>query len=211
MDYKYIETLVDKYFEGETSLQEETQLKDYFTKERIHPSLERYQGLFQYWVDESQVKLDDAFDIALLEKMEAQETADSSASAKPKKGKVIQLRTRMLYRVAAAIALVMAAWWSYQTIDKGAIEETQTAIDWSEYEPQSVEEAERLLAEAFSKINKEEKKQSIDWSKYEPKTVEEAMELTTKAFQKLSTEVTKGTSKATKEVSKVGELNKFFE
>ncbi|MCH2082455.1 MAG: hypothetical protein MK226_08695 [Saprospiraceae bacterium] len=211
MDYKHIETLVDKYFEGETSLQEETQLKDYFTKEHIHPSLEMYQGLFQYWVDESQVTLDDAFDIALLEKIEAQEAADSSASAKPKKGKVILLRTRMLYRVAAAIALVMTAWWSYQTIDKAAIEKNQTAIDWSEYEPQSVEEAEKLLAEAFSKINKEEKKQSIDWSQYEPKTVEEAMELTTKAFQKLSTEVTEGTSKATKEVSKVGELNKFFE
>lgn len=45
-----IEKLVEKYLEGNTSLQEETTLKNYFTKGIVAPHLQEYQPLFTYFV-----------------------------------------------------------------------------------------------------------------------------------------------------------------
>lgn len=200
MDYKDIKALLHQYFEGETSLQEEATLKEYFSQSTIDDRLVSYQPLFQYFEEELNIELDDQFDDQLLSKLDTGN----------QKAKVVSLRMRVVYRVAAAVALIMAAWWSYQSVDTSGIQQQndQTAIDWSKYEPQSEEEAQEQLAEAFQKLSPKAK---IDWSKYEPQTEEEALEITTRAFRKLSSEVSEGTTKATKEVSKVQQLGRYFE
>lgn len=53
MELNEIKHLLDKYEAGETSLQEESVLRKYFTQEVIHPELEPYQMLFTFF-DESQ-------------------------------------------------------------------------------------------------------------------------------------------------------------
>ena len=44
-----IEKLLEKYDNGETTLQEEQQLKHYFAKETVPPHLDEYKAMFQYF------------------------------------------------------------------------------------------------------------------------------------------------------------------
>ncbi len=55
MELSNIEKLLEKYFEGETTISEEKELKVYFTRETVPSHLERYKDLFQYFSEESNV------------------------------------------------------------------------------------------------------------------------------------------------------------
>ncbi len=46
MELAKIESLLDLYFEGETSLDQENILRDYFSSDNVAPHLMAYQGLF---------------------------------------------------------------------------------------------------------------------------------------------------------------------
>ncbi len=55
MELSNIEKLLEKYFEGETTISEEKELKVYFTGETVPSHLERYKDLFQYFSNESTI------------------------------------------------------------------------------------------------------------------------------------------------------------
>jgi hypothetical protein len=48
MESNKIETLLEKYFQGETSIAEENQLRDYFSSPNVSPNLEQYKPIFGY-------------------------------------------------------------------------------------------------------------------------------------------------------------------
>ncbi len=49
MELHKIEELLEKYFEGETSIAEENQLKDYFSSSDVAQHLEQYKPIFGYF------------------------------------------------------------------------------------------------------------------------------------------------------------------
>lgn len=50
MELDRIENLLEKYFEAETSIAEEKELKDYFSSSDVAPPLEQYKPLFGYTI-----------------------------------------------------------------------------------------------------------------------------------------------------------------
>ncbi|MRX67712.1 hypothetical protein SAMN06265349_10582 [Flavobacterium resistens] len=53
MELDRIENILEKYFQGETTIAEENELKDYFSSPNVAQHLEQYQPMFGYF---SQVK-----------------------------------------------------------------------------------------------------------------------------------------------------------
>ena len=49
MELDKIETLIEKYFQGETSIVEENELKNYFSSSDVAQHLEHYQPIFGYF------------------------------------------------------------------------------------------------------------------------------------------------------------------
>ncbi|MCB9051863.1 MAG: pyruvate ferredoxin oxidoreductase [Lewinellaceae bacterium] len=145
MDYKVMEQLLDKYFEGETSLQEEGRLREYFQRPEVPEALQPYQPLFQHLEQERTLELGAAFDQKLLQKLE---------TARPQ-AKVRHLGVRSwVLRIAAALAIGFGLWWAYITQD--ALQAPQQAgIDWSKYEVNSPEDAFRLTSTALLKASSE--------------------------------------------------------
>lgn len=66
MEFNKMEALLEKYFEGETSIAEENELKNYFSSSNVAPHLEQYRPLFGYFTEAKQQK--PANDVFLVSK-----------------------------------------------------------------------------------------------------------------------------------------------
>lgn len=53
MELDKINALLEKYFEGETTIAEENELKTYFSSAVVAPHLQQYQSLFGYYTSET--------------------------------------------------------------------------------------------------------------------------------------------------------------
>ena len=56
MESNKIEILIEKYFQGETSLAEEKELRSYFSSPDVAPHLEQYKAMFGYFTEAKQQK-----------------------------------------------------------------------------------------------------------------------------------------------------------
>ncbi len=109
MDYKYIEQLLERYWQGETTLQEETILKTFFSQPDIPEDLRKYSALFTYEAEKAE-SLGDDFDARMLE-----------MTGEAPKAKTVTLTSRLmpLFKAAAIVAIVLTlgnaaqAPWNY--------------------------------------------------------------------------------------------------
>lgn len=58
MEQSKIEFLVEKYFEGETNIAEENELRTYFSSTDVAQHLQQYQSLFKYYNAEKKQKIE---------------------------------------------------------------------------------------------------------------------------------------------------------
>jgi hypothetical protein len=54
MEFSKIEILVEKYFQGETSIAEEKELRSYFSTQNVAPHLEQYKAMFGFFTQAKQ-------------------------------------------------------------------------------------------------------------------------------------------------------------
>lgn len=107
MDYTYIEQLLEKYFECETSLGEEKILQAFFMQENVPVRLLPYRNIFTEPLQAKQEEtLSDSFDERLIALMGQQEENQPVRV----KAKVISMQQRLqpLYKAVACVAVVLA-------------------------------------------------------------------------------------------------------
>lgn len=99
MDYKYIEQLLERYWECQTTLEEEAILRSFFAQDSVPVGLLQYRQLFLAPTNEkNEAKLDDNFDERIIAIIE---------NDKPVKAHVITFsqRLRPFFRAAAIVAI----------------------------------------------------------------------------------------------------------
>lgn len=107
MDYKYIEILIERYFNCETTLEEERILKAFFHQEEVPDALRQYANIFAFEAadrNNALHQLDDNFDQRVLDRL------DDDHDAPVKYVRIQRLtfndRIRPLMHAAAAVAIV---------------------------------------------------------------------------------------------------------
>ena len=97
MDYKYIEQLLERYWQAETSLQEESILRTFFSQQDIPENLRKYQPLFDCEQQKEEV-LGEDFDARILEQIGETPVA-----------KTVTLKSRLmpLFKAAAIVAIIL--------------------------------------------------------------------------------------------------------
>jgi hypothetical protein len=136
-DFNDVQTLLEKYWEGETTLEEERQIKGYFAAGNVDERLRQYAPLFQALKEEQAVQL-------------------SKAKTVPIRPQIYQWQG---YAAAASVVILLAAglWWAFSkpvdapvmaNQDKPAIE---TPVNTAE---QVAEPNPKVLASAQSDVSK---------------------------------------------------------
>lgn len=144
MDKHIIPALLDKYFEGLSSLEEEQQLKQFFAQPDLPADLAVYQPLFQWQAAEKARRLPDDFDEQLLAIIAEQDRQPLFR----------RIMIHPLSRVAAVAVLSIGLWWAYQT-DVSNTSKATSSINWAQYEPKTPEEALTITRNAMIMISKE--------------------------------------------------------
>ncbi|MDE5986035.1 MAG: pyruvate ferredoxin oxidoreductase [Prevotella sp.] len=101
MDYKYIEQLLERYWECQTTLEEEAILRAFFAQDNVPVELLQYRQIFIAQSEEQkQVRISDDFESRILAVINDE---------KPVKARTITLsqRLRPLYRAAAVVAVIV--------------------------------------------------------------------------------------------------------
>ena len=154
MDYNNIKQILEKYWEGETSLQEENLLHEYFNSDDVVEELKDVQPMFQYFKVEQTTRIENPnFDEALLTQLEG-------TVIKPMRT-INYRRNRIIRLVASAAAIIFITFsglFIYQEMDKsGQIAETEKTLqleELTEEERIAYEQTKEALAYLSSKLNR---------------------------------------------------------
>lgn len=146
MDYKQLETLIKKYWDCETSLEEEERLREWFRTHEVPERFTETAKLFSYFDEQKQKATGEQFDKQLKVKLNA-----------PKRRRISLWQTSL--RIAAGIAVVVAAIFFVR-------EEIRSKTDLATIEDphQALEETKKalmMISKGFSAAEKQTKKINV--------------------------------------------------
>jgi hypothetical protein len=145
MTHPEAEILLHRYFEGTTSLDEETRLREYFRAGDVHPDLAELDPLFAYWDEAAKVMAPPALPLA--------DTKQKRTAVRRR------MPLRWLSTAAAAVMLlfVVGTWFNNSDSLMGSrtAQVEPKVIDWSKYEVTDPEEAYKVLRNALGTASAE--------------------------------------------------------
>ena len=117
-----IETLLEKFYAGETTLEEETLLKNYFKQETDIASFQEARDYYHFLHKEKELKLDDSFDDKILKSIELSDH----------KPKTLRIWTVGISSAAAVVLVFFMVWFGTDLLQPkevyGTISDTSLAF-----------------------------------------------------------------------------------
>lgn len=155
MDFEYIERLLERYWQCDTSLEEEAQLRSFFSRSDVPAHLLRYKDLFVYQQLQQDAGLGEDFDARVLAEVEPPVV----------KAKRLTLTTRLvpMFKAAAAVALLLSLvnvmqHSFYSKVKEGAVADTIgkqiTAPSVALSSDMTVTHEQQVLADSLSRMDK---------------------------------------------------------
>jgi hypothetical protein len=146
MDYNQLETLIKKYWDCETSLEEEERLREWFRTHEVPERFRETAKLFSYFDEQKQKATGEHFDKHIVRNLSEL------------KGKTVSLWQTSL-RIAAGIAVVVAAIFFVreeflETQHITAIEDPQKALE-------ETKKALMMISKGFSTAEEQAKKINV--------------------------------------------------
>lgn len=154
MDYKYIEQLLDKYFECQTTLEEEQILRAFFAQENVPAHLLQYRELFvSQAFGKNAESLGTDFDERILSIIGAE---DKEKEVKHVVARKVSLnkRLRPLYKAAACVAVVLAIGQAAQMPYYKSEAEQQESLARSLEQLQQIQKDKNAVAQGDTVIQK---------------------------------------------------------
>jgi hypothetical protein len=103
MNKSHIDQLLEKYWNVESTIEEETILKSYFASDQIDSSHQQYAHLFQFFKGKSEV-------------VSQQKLSLTEELVKKSNGKVVDMTSRSLIKYAAVLIVLIAAYGSFMNL-----------------------------------------------------------------------------------------------
>lgn len=124
MDYKYIEQLLERYWECQTTLEEEAILRKFFAQDDLPASLLPYRDIFTAEAEMAEEHLSDNFEQQLMQRIGARQE-----QATPCRTITLGQRLQPFYRAAAIVAIVLTIGMAAQQgFDANEQEDTQSQL-----------------------------------------------------------------------------------
>jgi hypothetical protein len=148
MDSKKIEELLNKYWNCESSLEEEQQLREYFRNQDIPQQWSETASLFRYFDAHKKKELNDiSFERSVIEKVQAK-----------KKGKIHSLVFNTM-RIAAGITVLMVAiWFVREEVRKSDPQEIVDTYDDPKLAFEETKKALKMISRSFGTAETQAKK-----------------------------------------------------
>ena len=116
MNLQEIKKLLEKFYEGETTLEEEKRLQDFFASDNIPAGLKVFRDQFQYFSDQKEVSLTDReFDRRVMQDIRPQRSISGTAGR--------HFRIRLTIGIAAVVLLMFGIFTVFERYS-GKIEDS---------------------------------------------------------------------------------------
>lgn len=148
MDSKEINELLSRYWNCETSLAEEQQLRDYFTSGDVPVELRETASLFQYFEENKKKSLHDiSFDKYVLEKVRP-----------AGEGRVRRLFYNSMRIAAGLVVVMMAIWFIRNEVRESTPQEMVDTYDDPKLAFEETKKALMMISKSFGTAEQQAKK-----------------------------------------------------